>query len=242
MKKIIFLVLLVMNVSVFAQPATSSGIKFGFTRIVYSEKESKGTTFKATNSSDSPLLIQAWGDHINTETGAVDSNKLRDSVPFIVLPPLQRVEPGEDFTLQLRPNGLPLPEGRESVFLLSFKAIPVEEQKKVNRLAVTIVTSLKVFIRNHLSDENKGIETAIKKVSAGWDTQGVFINNPTPYWLTLSSMKVDNHLIDKAALLKMVAPMQTTYYPYTKKDPHQVTLQFIDEYSMDTPPVSLKIK
>lgn len=241
MNRFIFLLTLFFYIPAQAKSSDAMGISFNFTRIVYSEKDSKGVVFKARNNNQEPLLIQAWGNHLNTDTGAIDDINNNDDVPFIVLPPLQRVEPGEDFSLHLRPNGKPIPEGKESVYLLSFKTIPVTDDKKTHRLAVTIVTSLKVFIRNHLP-ESGGIEEAVNKVTASWGKNGLILNNPTPYWLTLSSLRLDKHEMESSILLKMLPPGQPTFYPWDKGRPQEVTLRFIDEYSMDTPPVSLKIK
>lgn len=241
MKYLIFIVIFLLIQTAHAQHGESQGISFSFTRVVYSDTDSKGVSFKAKNATTEPLLIQAWGSHIDPTTGGVATDRDTDSVPFIVLPPLQRVEPGEDFSLQLRPNGKPLAMGQESVFLLSFKSIPVSLQQKENNLALTVVTNLKVFARNHINNDI-GITEAISKVQASWKLGEILIDNPTPYWLTLSSMFIDNNEIEKSYLLKMVAPMQKTTYSYSGKKPNKVTLRFIDEYSMDTPPITIKIK
>ncbi len=241
MKTLIFVLILFIYFPALAHNPGDTGISFNFTRIVYSEKETKGVTFRARNNNSSPVLIQAWGSHLNKDSGAVDYNRNNEPVPFIVLPPLQRVEPGEEFTLQLRPNGVPLPEGKESVWLLSFKTIPISGAKKDNHLAVTVVTSLKVFIRNRLAMDG-GVEKAAGQVTATWGSEGLILNNPTPYWLTISSLKLDGHAVDRPALLKMLAPMQATVFRWHQGRPHQAALRFIDEYSMETPTVSLKIK
>ncbi|MGL5970044.1 MAG: fimbrial biogenesis chaperone [Kluyvera sp.] len=240
MKYFILWLMLFFNFPLSAQSANTSGISFNFTRIVYSEKDTKGVIFQARNNTPGPVLIQAWGSHINTETGAVDDSRSDMEVPFIVLPPLQRVESGEEFTLHLRPNATPPPVGKESVWLLSFKTIPVSRGKRDNSLAVTVVTSLKVFIRNGVN--GVGVEQAAGQVTAAWGPEGLMLNNPTPYWLTLSSLKLDKRELARTALLKMVAPMRTTTFPWNGGRPQQATLRFIDEYSMDTPLVSLKIK
>ncbi|RSV97760.1 molecular chaperone [Klebsiella aerogenes] len=218
-----------------------NGISFNFTRLVMTDKDTKGVYFKAYNNNDFPILVQSWGSKLDTDTGSVDDSTSDIKIPFIVLPPLQRVEPGEEFTLHLRFNGERIPSITESVYLLSFKAIPVSGPKTAKTLSMTVVMNIKVFIRNQLPD-NDGISSAINKVTASWHADGVLINNPSPYWLTLSSIILDNKEIERKELLKMAAPMQSTLFKWKNGRPREIFIKFIDEYSMETETVRLKIE
>lgn len=238
-KKIIYLTLFVIIFSFQAWSKAVNGISFNFTRLVMTDKDTKGAYFKAYNNNAFPILVQSWGSHLDTETGAVSDSK--SNIPFIVLPPLQRVEPGEEFTLQVRFNGEALPDLKESVYLLSFKAIPASDPKRGNELSMAVVINIKVFIRNKLHDRG-GISSVIDKVTASWQPEGIIINNPSPYWLTISSMKIDGKEINNKELLKMAAPMQSTLFKWDKGKPREIFIKFIDEYSMNTSPISLKIK
>lgn len=224
-----------------AKAEVTNGITFNFTRVILTDKDAKGVFFKATNNNSFPVLIQAWSSNIDTNTGAVSYIQKSNKTPFIVLPPLQRVDPGEDFTLQLRLNGEPVQALKESVYLLSFKAIPVSGANPKNQFLVTVVTNLKVFIRNKLQD-NGGVPSAIKKISASWVPEGIVINNPTPYWLTMSSMKIDDEELSKKELLRMIAPMNSTLFKFNNHRPKKILARFIDEYSMDTPSINLKVE
>lgn len=219
-----------------------SGISFDFTRIVMTDNDKKGVFYHAYNNNPFPILVQSWGSNLDTDTGSVDETAKKLKVPFIVLPPLQRVEPGEKFTLNLRFNGEPVPEKKESVYLLSFKAIPASESNNNNnnKLSMTVVLNIKVFIRSGLPDDG-GIVSTLNKLTASWQPDGIMINNPSPYWLTLSSMMIDNKEIDKKELLKMAVPMHSTLFKWNKGKPRDVFVRFIDEYSMDTSPVRLQI-
>ncbi|HCD5426603.1 TPA: fimbria/pilus periplasmic chaperone, partial [Klebsiella aerogenes] len=159
----------------------ANGISFNFTRLVMTDKDTKGVYFKAYNNNTFPILVQGWGSNLDTSTGSVANSD--SNIPFIVLPPLQRVEPGEEFSLQIRFNGKSIPTLKESVYLLSFKAIPALESNRVNKLSMTVVMNIKVFIRNQLQDRG-GIYSAIEKVTASWSPEGIIINNPSSYWLT----------------------------------------------------------
>ncbi|HFZ2457875.1 TPA: hypothetical protein ACIJ17_005099, partial [Klebsiella aerogenes] len=107
-------------------------------------------------------------------------------------------------------------------------------------LSMTVVLNIKVFIRSGLPDDG-GIVSTLNKLTASWQPDGIMINNPSPYWLTLSSMMIDNKEIDKKELLKMAVPMHSTLFKWNKGKPRDVFVRFIDEYSMDTSPVRLQI-
>lgn len=240
-KKILFIIsLLFISIS----PSWGNdinGVSFNFTRLVMTDKDTKGVYFNAYNNNVFPILVQSWGSKLDTDTGSVNDSISDIKIPFIVIPPLQRVEPGEQFTLHLRFNGEQVPSMKESVYLLSFKAIPASGPKSVKKLSMTVVMNIKVFIRNQLQDSG-GISSAIKKVTALWQADGVVINNPSPYWLTLSSMILDNKEIERKELLKMAAPMQSTLFKWKNGKPREILIKFIDEYSMETEAVRLKIE
>ncbi|UHD27162.1 molecular chaperone [Klebsiella variicola] len=63
-------------------------------------------------------------------------------LPFIVLPPLQRLEASDALTLRIRLTRNTLPKDRESVFILSLKTIPGQGEKhgfSVVTLAIPII-------------------------------------------------------------------------------------------------------
>ncbi|MDT8885892.1 fimbria/pilus periplasmic chaperone [Klebsiella aerogenes] len=218
-----------------------NGISFYLTRLIITEKDTEGIFFSAHNNNPFPVLIQAWSSHLDTQTGMVSDLPSKEKIPFIALPPLQRVEPGENFTLQLRLNGNPVSSLKESVYLLSFKAIPVSGPRDANQLLMTVVTNLKVFVRNNIPNSD-GFNSAVNKISASWSSEGIIINNTSPYWLTFSSMKLDDKELDKKLLLKMAAPMQSTLFKMDEGKPHDLIIKLIDDYGMETSPISIKVE
>ncbi|HGB6406542.1 TPA: molecular chaperone, partial [Salmonella enterica subsp. enterica serovar Oranienburg] len=84
-------------------------------------------------------LIQSW----------VDGGQKSDRSPFIVTPPLFRINPGEENILRIVRTGGFLPENRESVFWLNVKSIPAMDSRAPdeNRLQLVVKSRLKLFYR-----------------------------------------------------------------------------------------------
>ncbi|EBW8988557.1 molecular chaperone, partial [Salmonella enterica subsp. enterica serovar Enteritidis] len=86
--------------------SVSAGVVMGGTRIVYPQN-SKEVAFSVSNMESAvPYLIQSW-----VENDAEGKNR---AAPFIVTPPLFRLDPDQTNTLRIQYTGAPLPADRES--------------------------------------------------------------------------------------------------------------------------------
>src|SRR5471030_1759277 len=90
------------------------------TRVIYPSTE-KEVTVKLNNVGVSPVLVQSWIDN-----GDVNAKPENISVPFILTPPINRVEQGKGQTLRINYTGTPLPVNKESVFWLNVLEIPAK--------------------------------------------------------------------------------------------------------------------
>ncbi|RUI47801.1 molecular chaperone [Pseudomonas aeruginosa] len=80
------------------------------TRFIYPAGVS-ALTIRVGNVGTRPALVQAWLDR-----GDETADPSAVTVPFILSPPLLRMDPQETQALQLRHTGEPLPDDRESLF------------------------------------------------------------------------------------------------------------------------------
>ncbi len=73
----------------------------------------------------------------------------KDAAPFIVLPPIVRIEPGKRQSWRLVFNGSRLPQDRESLFWFNLLDIPPEPKngKTDNYLQLAIRSRIKLFYR-----------------------------------------------------------------------------------------------
>jgi len=112
------------------------------TRVIYPASE-KEVTVRLDNRGDQPALVQAWIDNGNPNE-AVD----KINVPFVLLPPVFRMEANKGQTLRIVFTGANLPANKESIFWLNVLDIPPRDKSLANQnqLQMAIRSRIKLFI------------------------------------------------------------------------------------------------
>lgn len=213
--------------------ATEGGLRLAQTRLVF-DAGNVNTKIAIKNSSPQVYLIKA--DVMNTP----DGNVQRPAPPFIVTPPISRLEKESQNTLLIVRNGTAeLPTDRESVFYLSLLAIP--STTKVNapegemtsaQVAVGIRNVIKLFYRPKGLPIN--VETASSQLTFRHQGQQLEVRNPTPYYITLAQLSVNQHPIDVRELGPMIAPFSTQTYPVKGNATHAEWRVITDYGDMST--------
>jgi P pilus assembly chaperone PapD len=111
------------------------------TRFIY-PANAPGVTVRVGNSGDRPILLQAWLDRGDTHA---DPSRL--AVPFVLSPPLSRLEPHQRSALMVRYTGEPLPGDRESVFWINFLEVPPLTSTDSNVLRLAYRMRMKLLYR-----------------------------------------------------------------------------------------------
>lgn len=160
------------------------------TRVVYlSQQKSINVQLNNTGGS-SPSLIQSWID-----TG--DSSSTPDSmkVPFIITPPVFRINPGTGQTLRIMYTQEYLPRDKETLFYLNVLDIPAKpDDTDINTsyLQLAVRSRIKLFFR---PDSLKiKPSAAYKKVIWSLNNIGsksvLKADNRTPYYITYSKISL----------------------------------------------------
>jgi chaperone protein EcpD len=197
------LVALVVGIS----PAHASVVIAG-TRVVLPSQPGE-VTIRLTNDGDHPALVEAWID-----TGDLNSTPANANSPFLITPPLFRMDPHKDQSLRIiyTQGSQPLPTDRESLFWLNVLEVPPKpsgaQSADRNYLQFAIRSRLKLFYRpTSLSgDALKAPDKLVFKASGGHDA-ALEVHNPTPYYVTINRLSLgsDDKAIDGAT--GMVAPL-----------------------------------
>ena len=95
--------------------AAQAGIVMGGTRVIYQEGKREAASSVTNADTHTPYLVQSWVENY------AENDKAR--VPFIVTPPLFRLDPEQNNVLRINFIGASLPRDRESVFWLNVKSI-----------------------------------------------------------------------------------------------------------------------
>lgn len=186
-------------------PPSMAGVVISGTRLIY-PAQSREITVQVNNVGDTPSLVQAWIDSGSPEQTAENSD-----APFLLTPPIARVEAGRSQALRVIFTGADLPKDRESLFWLNVLDVapsPKETGEEQNYLQVAFRSRIKLFYRP------KGLpdtaNDAPPKLRWSWSGGKLRAENPTPYHVTLAevhavSASADRPIEEKG---KMVGPNQ----------------------------------
>jgi P pilus assembly chaperone PapD len=168
-------------------PALANVIVAG-TRVVFSAKDGE-VTVRLTNDNTTPALIEAWVDD-----GDANSTPDKVKTPFVITPPLFRMEPHKEQSLRILATANQLPADRESLFWLNVLEVPPKpsslEYTGKNLLQFAFRSRLKLFYRPATlqGDPNKAPSQLIWK--AVGDGEAIIVHNPTPFHITLIKVTV----------------------------------------------------
>ena len=158
------------------------------TRVVY-PSNAREVTMQVSNNGDKPSLVQAWVD-----TGDAKSTPDKSNAPFMITPPIFRVEPNSSQALRIA--ALPATQGlsqtQESVFWLNVLDIPpkvsstVSEAAPDNFMQLAIRSRIKLFYRPAaLKDE---ANEAPGKLQWRLGGQNLQVKNPTPCHVSMTAV------------------------------------------------------
>lgn len=191
-----------------------ASVVIGTTRVVLPAKSGEATV-RLSNKSAQPALVEAWVD-----SGDVRSTPDSANAPFLITPPLFRIEPHKDQSLRILfiADSKPLPTDRESLFWLNVLEIPPKPGGAAadkNTLQFAIRSRLKLFYRpSHLpGDSLKAPDRLAFKAVAGSHGVALDIHNPTPYFITISKLAFGQNVRPIAEAEGMVAPFGTLHMP-----------------------------
>lgn len=188
------------------------GLSLSQTRVIFDAK-AKNAKITLNNQSDKVYLINS---RVLNKPEEVTNNG--QSIPFMVTPPLFRLEKESYNTVLIVPNDTSsLPTDRESVFYLSFLAIPSTKKNEVmgnegtsTQVSFGIRTLIKLFYRpNSLGMSSTEAAEKLKFVQ---QNQQLKVINPTPYYLTLGELMVDQSLINVREQGAMLSPFSSQSY------------------------------
>lgn len=199
-----------------AQAAETGGVTVGGTRLIYNGGK-KEASLSVTSTDTNPYLIQSWAETQNA--GA-------EKAPFIVTPPLFRLEGNEQNLLRIVRTGGNLPEDRESLYWLNIKAIPAGSKKEgANTLQIAVKTSIKLIYR---PQGLKGVpEDVTNKLT--WTQSGtrLTVNNPTPFVMNFQQIKVGGREIKD---ITYVLPMSQASFTTPANVSGTVSWKLISDY------------
>ncbi len=216
-KKIVLIIPLLLG----SQVIYASGVSLGATRLIYPTDKSQVTLKLYNSDKKSNYLIQSWVTDEN-------NNKVSD---FLITPPLFVIKSDTDNLLNVVyiGNKDSLPKDKEKLYYLNTKVIPSlteEEQKIDNALLISTTTKIKLFVRPSNLDEDSF--NSYTKLRCSYENNKLKIDNPTPYYMNLSSIKINGKEISPA---ETITPKASLFLNANDKFKN-LTFNFINDYGV----------
>jgi len=169
-----------------------SGLATASSRIIY-EGDKSQKSFIVANINDYPIIVQSWVDE-----GESDPNNV--NAPFVVVPPVFRMQPEQNETIRIFFKGNQLPQDRESVYWLNLYEIPGKNIDNKNNselntayLNLAMNTQLKIFYRPKIL-KRMSLKEIVSELRFSFDKiEGrnyLICHNPSPYNISFSKIKV----------------------------------------------------
>ncbi|HAV8511572.1 TPA: molecular chaperone [Escherichia coli] len=189
--------------------AQHGGISLSQTRIVFSaDKNTQLIT--VNNEGEQNYLIQSR---------VYRDARLEKTAPFIITPPLAKIEGGNKLHQRILFENENLPSDRESLFFLSVLAIPgkkqiIGETNTAGQLSMGFRFIVKLFYR----PQSLGVPAADTacRLEFFHSAKGIEVSNPTPWYQTFSQLTINNKFVELKDNNSMIAPMSRQYYSWTE--------------------------
>lgn len=202
-----------------------AGVVVGGTRVIY-DGSKKETSISVNNTeATKPYLIQSWVEEVS-DTGA-------RKAPFIITPPLFRLDAGQENVLRIIRTGGQLPENRESVYWVNIKSIPSSEKTEANQLQITVKTRIKLFFRPAGLSGNAG--DAYKALIVTRSGNQLLVNNPTPYHVSFYQVSVGGKEVNDPG---MIAPQSSLTLTLPPGAVGAASWQSINDFGGISPPAT----
>lgn len=192
--------------------SAEAGVVVAGTRVIFPGQD-REVTVQLANEGESPALIQTWIDK-------GDPNEAPDKidVPFVLTPPMFRLNPKKGQTLRLIRTQDALAQDKETLFWLNVLEVPPRAKagEDANRLQLAFRTRIKVMFRpSGLAGQAEEAPARVRWElvrTADGKGQSLKASNPTPYVVNLGgvALKSAGQAFDAGA--GVVKPGESTLF------------------------------
>lgn len=205
-----------------------AGVKIMGTRFIYPADE-REIAVRLSNTSARPALVQSWLDK-----GDPSAQPGAERLPFVVLPPLVRVEANKGQALRIaRVDNVPV-QDHESVFWLNVLEVPprAEGTKGRNAMQLAFRSRLKLFYRPMGLPGNPA--EAAKTLNWHITPTGVRVRNDSAYHVSFGQISVKvggkQYKVEEPG---MIAPRTSREIPLSAWHGNaggQIQVNWLDDY------------
>ena len=178
--------------------AAHAGVIIEGTRLIY-QGDKKEASLGISNPDNLNYLVQSWVEN---------ADNTRDKTPFLITPPLFRLDGKQDNILRVVRTGGNLPTDRESLYWLNIKSIPsTSREESSNTLQIAIKTRIKLIYRpSGIGGKPDDVGDKLR-----WHKQGnnLVVSNPTPFYMNFQQITVGGKKVNN---ISWVAPKSDAHF------------------------------
>ncbi|WP_342244814.1 fimbrial biogenesis chaperone [Pseudomonas sp. OTU5201] len=205
--------LLLVLAVILSGPAAEAALVITGTRVIY-PGEQQEVTVQLKNNSQTPVLAQAWVDD-----GDENSSAAKAKSPFLLAPPVFRVNPQKGQSVRLRLLAKDLPQDRESLYWFNVLELPPKpdsaEVDGRNMLQLAFRTRIKLFYRPAgLRGADEAPQQIRWRLADAGDGKGQALegHNPSKFHISFSEVALAGQS-RTAVGSGMLAPGETRQFP-----------------------------
>ena len=162
-------------------PAAFGSVVIVGTRVIY-PSDARDVNIQMSNESDTPALVQVWID-----AGDAKASPEEAKAPFILSPPLARIEPHKKQIVRLIYIGKGEDSSKETLFYFNALEIPPEPKETQNYLQFALRSRLKLLYRpvglpGNAVGAPRDVQWSVERGDTGWLLKA---SNPSPFVVSL---------------------------------------------------------
>jgi chaperone protein EcpD len=201
-------------IALFVSWQAYSYVQISGTRVIY-PATAREVTLELTNKGNTPSLVQVWLD--------AGDRRIRpgvEAVPFLITPPITRIEAQRGQSLRLSYVGQGLPQDRESVFWLNVLEVPPSAkstQAGQNLVQLAFRSRIKLFYRpeglaGNIEHSANHLNWRLVRQGEGYALRA---SNPSLYHVSISNLELQTAEAKSYSNLSggMVAPGGSFDFP-----------------------------
>lgn len=210
-------------------------IQISGTRVIY-PASAREVTLELTNKGDVPVLVQTWLD-----TGDSRIRPGEAAAPFVITPPITRIEAQRGQSLRLANVGQGLPPDRESVFWLNVLEVspsPKVGQMDNNQMQFAFRSRIKLFYRpeglaGDVARSAQRLDWRLIREGSGYVLRA---SNPSRYHVSISNLELQTAEAKRYSNQRggMVAPGGEFDFPVERLSgtahPKVLTFYWLNDY------------
>lgn len=190
------------------------------TRIVFNAKD-KESVVQLKNNGKNPYLLQLWIDDGNPKAKPGEVK-----VPFLISPPVIRIDPNKGQAVRIMSTSVNLPTGRETLFWFNMLEVPPKPTALLkngnNLLQLSFRTRVKIFYRPE--NLKPTVLQSYKDLKFSLRGNSLTVMNTSPYYITFSKLEIRNSIrgpllaaVENFGQQRMVEPNKSISYPLAVK-------------------------